>query len=181
MLVEDTGPAPEVPAHGGTHSRRTGIPPSSLMAMSKVGGIDDPVWTLPPSESAQLGRPTGRQRVAGIALLAIIGFGVVYPVAAAVLSRQDYGTFAFWKVPSRIDYCGRRYFDGGPQRGSPALFESQDSARDTRWTFLSWTFSGRSIYADVNPVKPPYSVCTMVLYIPLGGGRWETYGLSGGP
>jgi hypothetical protein len=24
-------------------------------------------------------------------------------------------------------------------------------------------------------------VCTMALYIPIGGGWWETYGLSGGP
>ncbi len=80
-----------------------------------------------------------------------------------------------------LDYCGRRYYDSGPQQGSPALFKSQDSATDAHWTFLSWTFSGRSIYADVNPVHPPYSVCTMVLYVPIGGGKWETYSLSGGP
>ena len=35
---------------------------------------------------------------------------------------------------------------------------------------------------DVSPLKPPAaSVCTMVLYMPIGGGRWETYSLSGGP
>ncbi len=116
-----------------------------------------------------------------IAFLAIIGLGVVYPASAALLSRKDYGTFAFWKIPNRIDYCGRRYYDGGPQQGSPALFESRDSARDAHWTSLSWTFSGRSIYADVNPVTPRYSVCTMSLYIPIGSGKWETYSLSGGP
>jgi hypothetical protein len=152
------------------------------MAVSKVGGIDDPVWTLPPSDNAQTGRPTGRQRVAVIALLAVIGLGVAYPAVAAVLSRKDYGTFAFWKVPDRIDYCGRRYYDGGLQRGSPTLFASQDSEKDAHWSSLSWTFSGRSIYAVVAPLRPPrYTVCTMVLYIPLGGGNWETYGLSGGP
>ena len=151
------------------------------MTMGKVGAIDDPIWTAPSGDATQEGRPTGRQRLLVIALVAIIGLGVVYPAAAAVLSRKDYGTFAFWKVPNRIDYCGRRYYDGGPQRGSPALFESQDSARDAHWTFLSWTFSGRSIYADVNPVNSPYSVCTMALYIPIGGGRWEIYSLSGGP
>ncbi len=152
------------------------------MAVSKVGGIDDPVWTLPPSDSDQAARPSGRQRVAVIALLAVIGLGVVYPAVAAVLSRKDYGTFAFWKVPDRINYCGRRYYDGGSQRGSPTLFASQDSEKAAHWSFLSWTFSGRSIYADVAPLSPPrYTVCTMVLYIPLGGGKWETYGLSGGP
>ncbi len=151
------------------------------MTMGKIGAIDDPIWTAPSGDATQEGRPTGRQRLLVITLLAIIGLGVVYPTAAAVISRKDYGTFAFWKVPNRIDYCGRRYYDGGPQQGSPALFESQDSARDAHWTFISWTFSGRSIYADVNAVRHPYSVCTMALYIPIGGGKWETYSLSGGP
>ena len=105
------------------------------------------------------GRPTGRQRVAVIALLAVIGLGVVYPAVAAVLSRKDYGTFAFWKVPDRINYCGRSYYDGGPQRGSPSLFASQDSEKGAHWSFLSWTFSGRSIYADVAPLSPPSARC----------------------
>jgi hypothetical protein len=149
--------------------------------MAKVGAIDDPVWMMPPSDAIQQVRPTGRQRLLVIALLAIIGFGVVYPAVAAVLSRRDHGTFAFWKVPNRIDYCGRRYYGGATEQGSPALFESHDSAKDAHWTFLSWTFSGRSIYADVAPVSSPNAVCTMFLYIPIGGGKWETYSLSGGP
>lgn len=139
--------------------------------MSRVGGIDDPIWTFPPDVAAREGRPSRRQRFIVIAFIVVIGLCVVYPIVAAGLSRKDYGTFAFWKVPNRIDYCGRRYYDGEPQQGSPALFESQDSARDAHWTFLSWTFSRRSIYADVNPVRPPYSVCTMALYIPIGGGE----------
>jgi hypothetical protein len=149
--------------------------------MDKVGGIDDPIWTAPSGDAIQEGRPTRRQRLLVIALLAFIGLGVLYPTAAALLSRKDYGTFAFWNVPNRIDYCGRRYYDGGLQQGIPALFESRDSAGVARWTFLSWTFSGRSIYANVSPARPPSSVCTMALYIPIGGGKWETYSLSGGP
>ena len=149
--------------------------------MSKVGGIDDPVWTPRHGDDVRDGRTTRRQRIVVIAFMTVIGLAVVFPAIAAGLSRKDYGTFAFWKVPNRIDYCGRRYYDGGSQPGSPALFESQDSASDAHWTFLSWTFSGRSIYADVNPVRPPYSVCTMALYVPIGGGKWETYSLSGGP
>jgi hypothetical protein len=153
------------------------------MTVSKVGGIDDPVWTLPRSgDGADERRPTRRQRVVVIALLIVISLGVAYPIVAAGLSRKDYGTFAFWKLPNRIDYCGRRYYDGGPQRGTPGLFESQNTAEGAHWSFLSWTFSGRSIYADVAPLNPPNdAVCTMILYIPLGGGNWETYVLSGGP
>lgn len=150
--------------------------------MSKVGGIDDPVWKAPPSDDAQEGSAKGRRRrLLVVAFLAVLALGLVYLAGAAFLSRKDYGTFAFWKVPNRIDYCGRRYYDGGSRTGSPALFESQDSAQDAHWAFLSWTFSGRSIYADIAPSPSAGPVCTMVLYIPIGGGKWETYSLSGGP
>jgi hypothetical protein len=149
--------------------------------MSKVGRIDDPVWTMPPADADTQGRPNKKHRIVVIVFLLVLGVAVVYPIVAAGLSRKDYGTFAFWKVPNRIDYCGRRYYDGGPEPGSPALFESQDSAAGARWSLLSLTFSGRSIYADVTPAGPPDdTVCTMSLYIPLGGGTWEVYGLSGG-
>jgi hypothetical protein len=150
--------------------------------MGNVGGIDDPVWTLPPGDDPREGRPNWQTRVVAVSVLVVIALGLVYPALAAGLSRKDYGTFAFWKLPNRIDYCGRTYYDSGPEKGSPALFQSEDRAKGARWSFLSWTFSGRSIYAVVTPLSPPrYAVCTMVLYIPLGGGSWESYALSGGP
>jgi hypothetical protein len=150
-------------------------------AMNKVGGLDDPVWTLPSGDKVDEGRPSWRSRVLVVGFLAVLGLGVVYPATAVVLSRKDYGTFAFWKLPNRIDYCGRRYYDQGPQPGSPALFESQNADRSARWTFLSWTFSGRSIYADVSQPRAVHELCTMMLSIPIGGGKWEMYALSGGP
>ena len=149
--------------------------------MEKVGGLDDVVWTQPPDDVAQAGRPNRLRRIAVLSFLVIIGVGVLSPLGAAVLSRKDYGTFAFWKLPDRIDYCGRRYDDGGTQQGTPASFGSRDSDADAHWSRVSWTFSGRSIDADSAPPSSPGSVCTMMLYIPLGGGRWETYALSGGP
>ena len=152
------------------------------MTMNKVGKIDDPIWSSSPGVQPQTGRPRAKHRVIAIGVLTVIALGVVYPLAAAGLSRKDYGTFAFWKLPNRIDFCGRRYYSGETERGNPALFESQDSAKGARWTFLSWTFSGRSIYADVAPSdSSSATACTMMLYIPLGGDRWETYALSGGP
>jgi len=62
------------------------------------------------------------------------------------------------------------------------LFESQGSEKGAHWSFIFWTFSGRSICADVAPLSAPrYSVCNMTLYIPIGDGNGETYSLSGGP
>jgi hypothetical protein len=153
-----------------------------MRAMVRVGGIDDAVWTQPSGAVAPGGRTTRKQRITVIAFLVVVGVGVVYPIGAAAFSRKDYGTFAFWNVPSRIGYCGRTYDDGGSEQGSPALFASHDSEAGAHWSRLSWTFSGRSIYAaTATPSPPTITVCTMVLYMPLGGGRWETYPLSGGP
>lgn len=151
--------------------------------MTKVGSLDDSLWTeLTPAESDERAR-LRKGWVPIIVLLALLAVVVAYPAAAALLSRRDYGTFAFWKVPERIDYCGRRYYDSGPHFiGNLASVQAQDADSSARWTFLSWTFSGRSIYADVSPLRPPWNgVCTMELYIPLDDGTWETYALSGGP
>ena len=150
------------------------------MSVNKVGGLDDTIWLSAGTD--ELPPRSRSERVILIVLVAVLVLGL-YPAMAAVLSRKDYGTFAFWKLPDRINFCGRRYYEAGPQQGSPALFESKDSAKGARWTFLSWTFSGRSIYAVTAPLSPPLgnTVCTMALYIPIGGGRWETYELSGGP
>lgn len=115
-------------------------------------------------------------------LLVLVAVGIALPATAAVLSQKDYGTAYFWKLPSRVNYCGRRYYDGGSVKGNPAQFRSQDSETSAQWSSVSKTFSGRSIYAVSAPPRPPrYTVCTMVLYIPIGDGRWEAYPLSGGP
>lgn len=149
----------------------------------KVGAIDDPVWRAPDDPPGSTnGRPKNTRRsILVLALVVLITIAIAYPTIAAVLSRKDYGTFAFWKVPNRIDYCGRRYDDSGAVSGSPGQFQSRDGQSEAKWTFLSWTFSGRSIDAVVSPGGGHGKVlCTGTLYIPLGGDRWEVYGLSGG-
>jgi hypothetical protein len=112
-----------------------------------------------------------------VVVLAVVG---LYAVISAGLSRKDYGTFAFWSLPQRIDFCGRRFYEGSSLLGNARQFRYEDSANPATWTLISRTFTGRPIYAVVAH-SPGYSVCTMVLYIPLGGQRWEDYPLSGGP
>ena len=149
----------------------------------KVGSIDDPVWNGPndPSVLAQ-DRHNRKHSVLVLVLMVLVGITLIYPAAAAVLSRKDYGTLAFWKVPNRIDYCGRRYYDGGAVSGTPTQFQSEDGDKGAKWAFLSWTFSGRSIDAVVSTADGHrQTLCAGALYIPIGGGRWEDYSLSGGP
>jgi hypothetical protein len=149
--------------------------------MSKVGGLDDTIWMACPPPEGKLPPRSRANRISLVVLLAVIGIGVVGAILA-LFSAKDYGTPAFWSLPKHINYCGREYLDQGAQSGNPSLFKSQDSAKDARWTFLSWTFGARSIYAVVAPLHPPAdAVCTTVLYVPTGDSQWETYALSGGP
>ncbi len=109
----------------------------------------------------------------------VVGVGLA---TIAFFSAKDYGTPAFWSLPRHIGYCGREYYDQGVQTGNPRLFTAQNGAVGAQWTFLSWTFGGDSIYAAVAPQHAPDdTVCTMELYIPITGSKWETYVLSGGP
>ena len=147
--------------------------------MNRVGGIDDTIWLRPQSG---LNRPP-RSRLNLVTLVVLLAIVVGVGLATVVLfSAKDYGTPAFWSVPKHIGYCGREYYDQGTRTGNPRLFTAQNGAVGVKWTFLSWTFSGDSIYAAVAPQHPPDdTVCTMELYIPMTGSKWETYVLSGGP
>ena len=113
-----------------------------------------------------------------LVVIIVVGIGLA---TASFFSAKDYGTPAFWRLPRHIGYCGRQYDDQGTRTGSPRLFTAQNGAVGAKWTFLSWTFGGDSIYAAVAPQRPPDTVCTTALYIPITGSKWETYVLSGGP
>jgi hypothetical protein len=149
--------------------------------VSKVGGLDDTIWIARPPSKHKPAPRSRANRISLVLLLAVIGIGVVGAILA-LFSAKDYGTPAFWSLPKHIRYCGQEYLDQGAKSGNPAVFTSRDSASGARWTFLSWTFSGRSIDAVVAPPHPPAdAVCTTELYIPTGGSQWEAYVLDGGP
>ena len=150
--------------------------------MAKVGSIDDPVWTEDPPPATATVEPRNRWRPVLVTVLVLAGLLVlVYPPVAAIASRKTFGTFAFWAPPNRVDYCGRRYYESGSQSSNPAQFTSQTGGRGAVWKRVAWTYSGRSIFAAVSPVTKPQQVCTMILYTPVGNGRWDVYPLSGGP
>ncbi len=142
--------------------------------------MDDTIWLRPQSALDKTPRSLLHRITLAILLVTIIvGIGLA---TAAFFSAKDYGTSAFWRLPRHIGYCGSEYNDQGTRTGNPRLFTAQNGAVGAKWTFLSWTFGADSIYAAVAPQKPPDdTACTMELYIPLTGSKWETYGLSGGP
>jgi len=145
---------------------------------NRVGAIDDPVWTAPEVAEREL-RSTSRHSVIVASLVVLLVTVVALPAGLSLMSRNDYGTFAFWGLPQRIDYCGRRYYPGGSEAGSPSQF-THKPAVPGRWSLTSHTFSLRPIYA-VTLANTHSTVCAMVMYIPLGGQQWEAYSLSGGP
>lgn len=151
---------------------------ASVRGTLKVG-TDDPIWH---DDAATPGRTRSRRIsvLVGVILAVLVVGG--YSLTAVYLSRQDYGTFAFWRVPSRIDYCGRRYFPGGIVRGPASAFTSEvDPVAEPRWETVGHTFSLRPIQAPVLGRRELSSVCAMAVYVPVGGGRYEFYSLSGGP
>ena len=147
------------------------MPPERI----KVGGIGDPIWYEPitPGERRHV-------RLVPVALVAAVILGVGYPTIASLLSRRDYGTFAFWKLPKRIDYCGRRYYGEGKAEGTSTSLTASVAGAPT-WETVGHTFSLRSIEAPVTRRTSRSDVCTMTAYVPTGNARFAQYVLSGGP
>lgn len=114
------------------------------------------------------------------ALVALVVLGLVYTVGAPVLSRRDYGTFAFWSTPKRVDYCGHRYVQGGITTGTATQIWNSYRDADDLWTLTSRTFTGRPIYAVGIYRVDADAACALDLYVPLGSGRWQTYPLRTG-
>ena len=141
----------------------------------KVGGIDDLFWREEAAPAPVGPRRSRRALVAAIAALFLVA---CYCIIAASLSRQDYGTFAFWSTPKRIDYCGRRYYLGGTMRGTPA---SLTAPVGTRWQTLGRTFLLRPIHAARSGPTRVTQVCAMELYVAKGNHTYAAYSPSGGP
>lgn len=152
-----------------------------MTAGRKVGAIDDPVWSEAVVVATGRTPRQRRRQIVAIALISLLGLCFAYAGAATVLSRINYGTAAFWKAPTRIEFCGRRYYNEGTVTGTPASLMGPYPAAREHWTEIARTFSLRPIYAGVVASHSRTGVCAMILYVPAGGDRWWSYPLSGGP
>ena len=117
-----------------------------------------------------------------VVLLTILGaLMVLVPAGVVVANRVAFGRFAFWAPPARVDYCGRRYYEQGPESGHPSDFLGADSDEGSAWKQVASTFTGRPIFAVEGTHTTPGAVCTMALYVQDGKDQWLVYPLSGGP
>jgi hypothetical protein len=157
------------------HGERFVSFPSVARGNPKVGHFDYPAWAEEPMRVR-----SSRRRITYVAIATLVILLAVYLVAATALSRRDYGIFAFWKVPDRIDYCGRRYYRAGNVSGTPGSFLAQVSGQP-KWRTVGRTFTLRRIEAPVSPPTSRTAVCTMALYVSTGGRNYVLYSLSGGP
>ena len=113
-------------------------------------------------------------RLLAVLLLAAFGSGVF----ACWRSRVDYGTFGFWRLPERIEFCDRRYYKHAASiEWEPTAIAASTSGRST-WATVGHTVSRKPIRALM---LSDSSVCTMALYVETGDGRYRPYVLSGGP
>ncbi|HZP54127.1 hypothetical protein [Actinocrinis sp.] len=107
--------------------------------------------------------------VFGTAVLAVVGWLLYY--------RSTYGTFAWWQIPPRIEYCGREY-----DRGTTvAALPGQDTVLVQVMTVEPAgraVYTLRSVTGTVAPVANP--PCAMGLIVKQSD-KYVQYGLSGGP
>lgn len=105
----------------------------------------------------------------GAAALAALGWLLYY--------RATYGTFAWWQIPPRIEYCGREY-----DRGATAA--TLAGQQGTLVQVMTIEPAGRAVYAaeSAHSAAPPIAdlPCAMDLIVKQGG-QYVQYGLSGGP
>lgn len=111
--------------------------------------------------------------VAALLLLAAMGWLVHY--------RATYGTFAWWKIPPRIGYCGRDYNRGATISALPTQNWTFTQVRDIQpsgWRVYSKQPKGVASGSAAPVAGLP---CTMGLVLKESDNEFVQYGLSGGP
>jgi hypothetical protein len=101
-------------------------------------------------------------------------------IAGAVYNRATFGTFAFWQVPGRIDFCGRQYLRGSTVAEIPADDWSLVPAT-TVYPMWWHVYEKQPRQGGVADPDVPGLPCTMGLVLRLHDGDYVQYALSGGP
>jgi hypothetical protein len=117
-------------------------------------------------------------------------FGILGLVAAVLLAaigwlinyRLTYHTFAWWKIPPAIQFCGREYDRGSTLTALPTqdwVFTQVTTIEPGGWAVYSKKprITGNTGAATSIPGLP----CTMGLVVKQSDNQFVQYGLSGAP
>ena len=122
-------------------------------------------------------RRTKRLKVAATIAAALLTLGTLAPM---IYYRLTYHTFAWWQLPTEINYCGRQYLQGSTVTSLPTA----------EWTFTQvrtiypegWDLYAKQPREDAGVAANVQGLpCTMGLVLKRGQSSYVQYGLSGGP
>jgi hypothetical protein len=106
---------------------------------------------------------------------------------AAFAYRAAYGTFAWWRPPARISWCGRTYLPTNlPTLSRSGVEQRRESLiGDAPYPVITVTrlppVVGRPVLASVNPGATGDEPCAMAVYLEIGRDAYRQYEISGGP
>ncbi len=129
-----------------------------------------------------------RVPIIGAAGIVVAGLILVLLLVAgrAVYSRAAFGTWDASALPTRIEYCDRRYLPGSHVT-SQRIDASGNGTGVLPLRQVGATADGKPIFAKplTDDARRKYGTpplpCTMVVYLKLGSDDYVAYGLSGGP
>lgn len=129
-----------------------------------------------------------RIAIACVAAAAIVTISLITFVVAgrSIYSRAAFGTWDPGALPTRIEYCDRRYLPGSHVT-SQGIDASHDGAGVLSFRQVGATADGKPIFARplTDDARRKYGTpllpCAMVVYLKVADDDYVAYGLSGGP
>lgn len=103
----------------------------------------------------------------------LIAAVTVITLGASWKSRVDYGTFRFWALPHRIEFCGRQY-----HRALSTIEWKPRVVADSTWNsarhVVGHTLTRKRILVMESSGRDS-SGCAQVLYVETGESRFRPY------
>ena len=102
------------------------------------------------------------RRTARRVLATLVAAAAVVTLGASWKSRIDYGTFPFWALPHRIEFCGCQYHQAvSTIEWKPRVVAGSTSGHST-WHVVGHTLTPKRILV-MEPSDRRSSACAMVL------------------
>jgi len=107
-------------------------------------------------------------------LATVVVAATVVTLGATLKSRTDYGTFRFWALPHRIEFCGRQYHRAVSTIEWKPRVVAGSTLDHSTWHVVGHTLTRKRILV-VEPSAGSSSACAMVLYVETGDSRFRPY------